>query len=75
MIDIFQMNSHCPREHAMYRIAGFCRENFNLAIALIHDIKIRDYFIHDILYLVLYWSRKFLVARAHAKMLFTTVAS
>ena len=39
---------------ATYRIAGFCHENFNLAIGSIHDIKIHDHFIRDILYLALY---------------------
>ena len=29
----------------IYRIAGFCREDFNLAIGPIRDIKIRDHFI------------------------------
>ena len=33
----------------IYRIAGFCREDFNLAIGSIRDIKIRDHFIRDIL--------------------------
>ena len=32
-----------------YRIAGFCREDFNLAIGSIRDIKIRGHFIRDIL--------------------------
>ena len=32
-----------------YRIAGFCREDFNLAIGSIYDIKIHDHFIRDIL--------------------------
>ena len=32
-----------------YRIAGFFREDFNLAIGSIRDIKIRDHFICDIL--------------------------
>ena len=33
----------------IYRIAGFCREDFNLAIGSIRDFKIRDHFILDIL--------------------------
>ena len=37
-----------------HRIVGFCREDFNLAIGSIRDIKIRDHFIRDILYLMLY---------------------
>ena len=37
-----------------YRIVGFCREDYNLTIGSIRDIKIRDHFIHDILYLTLY---------------------
>ena len=32
----------------IYRIAGYCREDFNLAIGSIRDIKIRDHFIRDI---------------------------
>ena len=33
----------------IYRIAGFCREDFNLAIGSIRDIKIREHFIREIL--------------------------
>ena len=33
----------------IYHIAGFCREDFNLVIGSICDIKIRVHFIHDIL--------------------------
>ena len=33
----------------IYRIAGFCHEDFNLAIGSICDIKICDHFIRDIL--------------------------
>ena len=32
----------------IYRIAGFCCEDFNLTIGSIRDIKIRDHFIRDI---------------------------
>ena len=38
----------------MYCIAGFCCVDLNLAIGSIRDIKIRDHFIRDILYLALY---------------------
>ena len=38
----------------VYCIVGFCREDFNLVIGSIRDIKIRDHFIRDILYLTLY---------------------
>ena len=38
----------------VYRIASFCREDFNLTIGLIRNIKIHDHFICDILYLMLY---------------------
>ena len=37
-IELFDALRHC--------IAGFCHEHFNLSI---HNIKIRDTFIHDIL--------------------------
>ena len=35
--------------NGIYRIAGFCHEDFNLTIGSIRDIKIRDHFIRDIL--------------------------
>ena len=37
---------HC---YICYHIVGFCREDFNLVIGSIRDIKIRDHFIRDIL--------------------------
>ena len=61
-----------------YRIVDYCGKDFNLAIGSIRDIKIRDHFIRDILYLALYRSHKFLVAvdaRVHCKMLITIIAS
>ena len=47
------LGEHCVTFARMlscgYCIVGFCREDFNLVIGSIRDIKIRDHFIRDFL--------------------------
>ena len=44
----------------MYRIAGFLREDFNIASGTIRNIKIRIVFVNA----VIYWSRDIFVSSA-----------